>query len=64
VAYRKKVQVLCAAKDERDLLAMAFASPGEVVGKRAGTCSIRLNDQFRLILTFKTENGASWWFST
>lgn len=56
VAFRKKIQVLDAAKDEQDLLAMRSLRLEKLAGKRAGTCSIRLNDQFRLILTFHTDD--------
>jgi proteic killer suppression protein len=56
-AYRKKIQVLHAAKDERDLAALRGLRLERLDGDREGTSSIRLNDQFRLILTFKTENG-------
>jgi proteic killer suppression protein len=56
VAYRKKIQILDAAKDERDLLAMRSLRLEQLAGDRAGTCSIRLNDQFRLILTFYTDD--------
>lgn len=56
-AYRKKVQIIHAAKDERDLRALRSLRLEQLSGDRAGTSSIRLNDQFRLILTFKTENG-------
>lgn len=56
VAYRKKVQILDAAKDERDLLAMRSLRLERLTADRAGTCSIRLNDQFRLILTFHTDD--------
>lgn len=56
-AYRKKIQILYAAKDERDLRAMRSLRLEQLSGDRAGTSSIRLNDQFRLILTFVTENG-------
>lgn len=54
VAYRKKIQILAGAKDERDLSAMRSLNLAKLKGKRTGQCSIRLNDQFRLILTFRT----------
>lgn len=56
-AYRKKIQILHAATDERDLRALRSLRLERLSGDRAGTSSIRLNDQFRLILTFRTENG-------
>jgi len=54
-AYRRKVQLIDAAVDERDLRAMRGLRFEQLSGDRKGTSSIRLNDQFRLILTFKTE---------
>ena len=54
-AYRRKVPLIDAADDERDLRAMRGLRFEQLSGEREGTCSIRLNDQFRLILTFKTE---------
>jgi proteic killer suppression protein len=56
VAYRKKIQVLDSAMDERDLRAMRSLNLEKLKGNRAGQYSIRLNDQFRLILTFHTED--------
>lgn len=54
-AYRKKLQLIVAARDERDLYALRGLRLERLKGDRAGQSSIRLNDQFRLILTFKTE---------
>jgi proteic killer suppression protein len=54
--YRKKVQILDSAKDERDLFAMRSLNLEKLKGARTGQCSLRLNDQFRLILTFRTED--------
>ncbi|NON70840.1 plasmid maintenance system killer protein [Corynebacterium ulcerans] len=55
-AYRKKIQVLLAATDERDLYAMRSLRLERLKGNRAGTSSIRLNDQFRLIIKFETDD--------
>lgn len=52
-AYRKKVQVLDAARDERDLRAMRSLNLQELEGDLAGQYSIRLNRQLRLILAFR-----------
>lgn len=54
-SYRKKVQLISAAQDERDLYAMRGLRMEKLRGDRLGQTSMRLNDQFRLILTFKTE---------
>jgi toxin HigB-1 len=52
---RKKVQLISAAPDESDLYAMRGLRMEKLKGDRLGQTSMRLNDQFRLILTFKTE---------
>ena len=57
-AYRKKIQILDAAVDERDLQALHSLSLKKLKGNRAGTYSIRLNEQFRLILAFHTDADA------
>lgn len=54
-SYRKKVQLISAAPSERDLYAMRGLRMEKLKGDRLGQTSMRLNDQFRLILTFKTE---------
>ena len=54
-AYRKKHQLIVAAVDERDLRAIRSLRLKHLNGDREGTSSIRLNDQFRLILNFKNE---------
>lgn len=54
-SYRKKVQLISAAQNERDLYAMRGLRMEKLKGDRLGQTSMRLNDQFRLILTFKTE---------
>lgn len=53
-AYRKKIQLLGSAKDERDLRQLRGLRLKELSGRRAGTSSIRLNDRYRLILRFRT----------
>ena len=54
-AYRKRIQLIVAAHDERDLYAMRGLRLEQLKGDRNGQCSIRLTDQFRLILTLKTQ---------
>lgn len=56
-SYRKKIQILRSATDERDLRNMRSLNLEKLKGDRDGTWSIRLNDQFRLILTFHTGNA-------
>ncbi|MBD0855050.1 plasmid maintenance system killer protein [Corynebacterium striatum] len=55
-AYRKKIQILKGAVDERDLRAMRSLHLEQLKGDRAGASSIRLNKQFRLILKFTTNS--------
>ena len=54
-SFRKKVQILTAATDERDLAALRGLRFEKLKGPRRGSYSIRLNDQYRLILRFRTE---------
>lgn len=55
-AYRKKIQILAHVVDERDLRALRSLHLEQLKGDRAGTFSIRLNKQFRLILKFATDS--------
>lgn len=48
--FRKKVNFLVAASDERDLYSSRALRFEKLVGSRKGQHSIRLNDQWRLIL--------------
>lgn len=54
-AFRKRVQFIVAALDERDFYAMKSLHYEKLKGSRKGESSMRLNDQFRLILRVKTE---------
>lgn len=54
-AYRKKIQLIQAAVDDRDLYASRALRLEKLQGDRAGTYSIRLNKQFRLVVTFDTD---------
>lgn len=55
--YRKKVQTVIAARDKRDLRALGGLRLEKLSGDRAGQHSIRLNDQWRLILRFVTDDA-------
>lgn len=56
--FRRKMAVVAAALDERDLHSMRSLRLEKLVGDRAGQHSIRLNDQWRLIVRFRTnEDG-------
>jgi proteic killer suppression protein len=49
-AYRRRMQSVRAAKDERDLRAIKGNRLEKLEGKRDHQYSIRLNDQWRLIV--------------
>lgn len=54
--FRKKVNFLLAAADERDLYNYKALRFEKLAGKRVGQHSIRLNDQWRLILRLEQED--------
>ena len=57
-AYRQRMQGLRAALDERDLYSVKSWRFERLKGNRKHQCSIRLNDQFRLVLELvKDDNG-------
>lgn len=51
--YRKRLQTIRSAPDERDLYALKSLHFEKLKGQRSHQYSIRLNDQWRLILEFK-----------
>jgi proteic killer suppression protein len=56
--FRKAMQAIRAAHDERDLYASRGLGFEKLKGKRAHQCSVRLNKQWRLILELKDGDGA------
>lgn len=56
-AYRKRVQYIIAAYDERDFYAMKSLHYEKLKGKRRREYSMRLNQQYRLIIRTKVEQG-------
>ena len=57
-AFRKRMQVIRAALDERDFYAMKSLHFEKLSGNREGQNSMRLNEQWRLILRLeKSESG-------
>ena len=54
-AFRKRMQYIRAATDERDFYAMKSFGFEKLKGKRSNQYSIRLNDQWRLILEIDGE---------
>ncbi len=51
--YRKRLQTMRSAPDERDLYALKSLHFEKLKGQRSHQHSIRLNDQWRLIFEFK-----------
>jgi len=51
--FRKAMQAIRAAHDERDLYASRGLGFEKLKGQRAHQCSLRLNKQWRLILELK-----------
>lgn len=49
-AYRKRIQIIDAAPDERALYAMTSLRFEKLKGDRVGQWSMRLNDRWRLIV--------------
>ena len=58
-AFRKKMQAIRAASDERDLYRQRSFNFEELQGKRKGQYSIRLNDQYRLVFGLTSGNPKS-----
>ena len=52
-SFRKRMQFIRAAQDERDFYAMRSMRSEKLKGARDHQYSIRLNDQWRLILEFE-----------
>jgi len=55
-AFRKRLQFIRGAADERDLSAMRGNRFEKLQGKRGHQYSMRLNDQWRLILEIEGDN--------
>ncbi|MGO4660096.1 type II toxin-antitoxin system RelE/ParE family toxin [Ensifer sp. 2YAB10] len=56
-AYRKRIQFIRGAGDERDFYAMKSLHFEKLKGDRDGQHSMRLNDQWRLILRLERRGG-------
>jgi proteic killer suppression protein len=53
-AYRKRIQIIRAAKDERDLYAIRGNRFEKLRGDRSHQYSLRLNDKMRLIVEIES----------
>jgi proteic killer suppression protein len=56
-AYRRAMQHIRAATDERTFYARRSFRFEKLQGKREGQYSMRLNDQWRLIIELRAQNG-------
>ncbi len=56
-SFRNRLQGLRAAKDERDLYSIKSWRFEKLKGNRQHQCSIRLNDQFRIIIEIVNDGG-------
>lgn len=54
-AFRKRLNFIRQAKDERDLYAWKSLHLEKLKGERSDEYSLRLNDQWRLTFTLKTQ---------
>jgi proteic killer suppression protein len=54
-AFRKKVGLIVAANDERDIRSVRSLHDEKLAGDRTGQHSMRLNDQWRLIVRLEAK---------
>lgn len=54
-AFRRTVGLLASARDERDLRNLRGLRFEKLKGKRKGTCSVRMNEQNRIIFRLEGE---------
>lgn len=57
--FRKRMQLIRAASDKRDFYAMRGCRFEKLKGARQHQFSMRLNDQFRLVLEFEEEGNTT-----
>ena len=55
--YRKRLQLIRAASDEREFYALKSLHFEKLKGDRTGQYSMRLNNQWRLIVEFSTDSS-------
>jgi proteic killer suppression protein len=58
-AFRKRMQMIRAARDERDFYALKSLHFEKLKGDREGQYSMRLNQQWRLILEIEKRSNSS-----
>jgi toxin HigB-1 len=55
--FRKKMQILRAAVDERDLRALKSLRFEKLKGERSHQHSVRINDQWRIVIELRKEGA-------
>lgn len=55
-AYRRVLNLISSAPSDHDLRQFKGLRLEKLKGKRAGTSSVRINDQYRLVLRFRTDD--------
>lgn len=55
-AFRKQIHRISQASDERDLYAIKALRLEKLSGNRKGTSSIRINDQYRLMINIEKDD--------
>lgn len=55
-AYRRVINLISSAQSEQDLRQFKGLRLEKLKGKRAGSSSVRINDQYRLVLRFLTDD--------
>ena len=56
-AFRKRMQQIRSAQDERDFYALKSLHFEKLKGQRQGQHSMRLNDQYRLIIELESQSS-------
>lgn len=57
LAYRRRIQQIVAAVDERDLRRLKSLRLEQLKGSRQGTSAIRINDKYRLVVRFESDEA-------
>jgi len=57
-AFRKRIQFIRSAADDRDFYGMSSLRFEKLRGQRRHQCSMRLNKQWRLILEFENDGDS------
>lgn len=58
-AYRKRIQLIRAMRDETDLYGFPGLKPHRLAGKRKGQSAVRINDQYRLLYKLERDEAGT-----